>query len=227
MPEDILLLLREMASRIECIQTEPDPEENPEHFVPPIMDLPIVQCSQVYDWLEYHKSPAFADAFKRRFDKLEDLAKRIPCAYGAKPAKGRAKTGKKADAERDAEIDFLLEQTILVDYLRELADSIQAEFATLPAASPPSGTPADHNADLGKPQEARLAAEAGAASQADGKTDADKWYPAKHYDRYNISADTLRQAAHDRRIRKRKGNGNRNEYPEADVRRCWPHLFPA
>jgi hypothetical protein len=66
-----------------------------------------------------------------------------------------------------------------------------------------------------------------AAPQSHGKADADKWYPAEHYYKYNISADRLRQAAHHGRIRKRKGNGNRNHYPEADVRCCWPHLFPA
>lgn len=66
-----------------------------------------------------------------------------------------------------------------------------------------------------------------AVLQANDEPDAERWYPAQYYGQFNISSDTLRQAAHDGRIRKRKGNGNRNEYPEADVRRCWPHLFPA
>jgi hypothetical protein len=58
-------------------------------------------------------------------------------------------------------------------------------------------------------------------------TSDDKYYPAVHYAKYHISADTLRQQARRGHIRSRKSGGNRNHYSDADVRRVWPQLFDA
>lgn len=64
--------------------------------------------------------------------------------------------------------------------------------------------------------------ERGVAVRADND---DPYYPAKHYSKFCLQPDTLRQAARRGRIKSRKVNGNRNQYRDADVRRCWPHLF--
>lgn len=51
------------------------------------------------------------------------------------------------------------------------------------------------------------------------------YYPATYYIKFNIQPDTLRKAAGLGRINRRKGNGNRNHYCDADVRKCWPDAF--
>ena len=55
--------------------------------------------------------------------------------------------------------------------------------------------------------------------------DDDLYLPASSYS--DIPADTRRQAKQQGRVRSRKGNGNRNLYNDADVRKNWPHKVEA
>jgi len=55
---------------------------------------------------------------------------------------------------------------------------------------------------------------------------AEQWYPGRYYEQFNIMADTLRRAAHRKRIRSRKQGGKLNYYNHSDVCKTWPDLIP-
>ena len=54
--------------------------------------------------------------------------------------------------------------------------------------------------------------------------DGEPYFPASAF--VDVSADTLRAAKGDGRIRAVKRNGNRNYYSWPDAHRLWPHLVP-
>jgi hypothetical protein len=62
-------------------------------------------------------------------------------------------------------------------------------------------------------------------SERDAVNEDDSFYSCGWFEKYGIADDKLRDAKRKKRITARKGNGNRNLYRVADVKKLWPDKF--
>lgn len=131
--------LRELADSVEQVQPFPVPQKELKPCDWPMLQVMAVtaRAEEIFDYLQFHKSVEYADAFMQRVRKLQGLADKIKIRQldCEDEPEGTPAGLEVMDAPDGAQQLLLLETRIAAEYFRSLANAIEREESHAEAAS--------------------------------------------------------------------------------------------